>query len=214
MSIRILLVDDHTLVRSGLQTTLEKDPEVQVVGEAANGAEGVEMARRLRPDIVLMDIQMPVLNGIEATRQIVREMPEIKVIMLTMYEEENQELAALRVGALGYVHKDSNPADLLKAVHVVAGGDAFLTPQSTRRMLTTLHSGSGNMAASSDRDALTAREIELLRYLAKGLSSKQMAQELSLSDSHVRNLLSALYIKVGANGRAQAAAYAVEMKLL
>ena len=214
MIIRIILVDDHTLVRSGLKTTLEKDPDVQVVGEAANGAEGVELARRLRPDIVLMDIQMPILNGIEATRQIVHEMPEIKVIMLTMYKEENQELSALRVGALGYVNKDSNPADLLNAVHVVANGDAFLTPQSTRRMLNTLQSSRGNVDAPPDREFLTEREIELLRYLAKGFSSKQIAHELSLSNSHVRNLLSALYVKLGVNGRAQATAYAVEMKLI
>lgn len=187
---------------------------MQVVGEAANGAEGIELARQLHPDIILMDIQMPILNGIEATKQIVSEMPDIKVIMLTMFQEENQELSALRVGALGYVNKDSNPADLLRAVHLVANGDAFLTPQATRRMLSTFQSRQLHIEAPPDHVILEEREIELLRYLARGLSSKQIAQELSLSDSYVRNLLSALYVKLEVNGRAQAAAHAVEMKLI
>jgi DNA-binding NarL/FixJ family response regulator len=213
MSVRVLLVDDHALVRSGLQTTLEKDSRVQVIGGAANGAEGVEMARALRPDIVLMDIQMPVLNGIEATKQIVREIPETRVIMLTMYQEENQELAALRVGALGYVHKDSNPEDLLRAVHAVAQGDPFLSPQSTRRVLSELRAAGDTGQPSNTGDSITARETALLHCLARGLSSKEIARELSLSDPRVRTLLSDLYAKIGVNGRAQAAAYAVKHKL-
>src|SRR5689334_2034656 len=118
---------------------------MEIVGEAGDGVQAVVLAQERRPDIVLMDIQMPGLNGIEATKQIVREVPEAKVIMMTMYKEESQELAALRVGALGYVHKDTNPADLLKAVHSVARGDPYLTPQSMRRMLSKLQGGDDKM---------------------------------------------------------------------
>lgn len=214
MSVRVLLVEDHELVRSGLKTTLEKDSRVQVVGGAANGAEAVELARELRPDIILMDIQMPVLNGIEATRQIVREVPGAKVIMLTMYLEPDQEIAALRVGALGYVRKDSNPDDLLLAVHTVARGDPYLSSQSTRQVLSEWQGAWDTGQHSTNSESLTEREKALLRYLARGLSSKEIAFELSLSAPRVRTLLSDLYAKVGVNGRAQAAAYAVEHRLI
>jgi NarL family two-component system response regulator LiaR len=214
MSIRVLLVEDHELVRSGIQTMLEKDPGVEVVGGAANGAEGVEMTRRFRPDIVLMDIQMPILNGIDATKQILRELPNTKVIMLTMHNAETHDLQALNAGAVGYVHKNTNPDDLLRAVHAVANGDPYLSPQSTRRVLSELQ-GAGNKGQSSAKsESLTEREIDLLRYLARGLSSKEMAGELSLSNARVRTLLSELYAKLGVNGKAQAAAYAVEKKLI
>lgn len=215
MSVRVLLVDDHEYLRLGLHTALRKDSRVQVVGEAADGAEGVEMARQLRPDVVLMDIQMPVLNGIEATRQIVREMPDTKVIMLTMHKEENQELAALRVGALGYLHKDSEPADLLRAIHTVANGAAFLTPQSVHRVLSKLQSVENNVVSEELEPSisLSKREIELLGLLGRGLSNKEIAQQLSLSESRVRNQLSDLYQKIQVSGRAQAAVYAVEQRL-
>lgn len=216
MSIRVLLVDDHKYLRMGLNTAISRDSTVQVVGEAADGAEGVEMAHRLRPDVVLMDIQLPVLNGIEATRQIVRELPDVKVIMLTMYKEENQELAALRVGALGYLHKDSDPSDLLKAIHTVAGGAAFLTPQSVHRVLTKLHSEEENAqpALQEPRIALTDRETDLLRLLGKGLSNKEIARQLTLSESHIRNQLSGLYPKIQVSGRIQAAMYAVAQRIV
>jgi DNA-binding NarL/FixJ family response regulator len=215
MNVRVLLVEDHELVRSGIKTMLEKDPRVEVVGDAANGAEGVEMTRRLRPDIiVLMDIEMPVLNGIEATRQIVREVPETKVIMLTMHDAETHDLQALNAGAVGYVHKNTNPDDLLRAVHTVAKGDPYLSPQSTRRVLSKLQGAGSNGQRSTSSASLTEREKALLGYLARGLSGKEIARELSLSDARVRTVLSELYAKIGVNGKAQAAAYAVEHKLI
>jgi DNA-binding NarL/FixJ family response regulator len=214
MNVRVLLVEDHELVRSGIKTMLEKDPRVEVVGDAANGAEGVEMTRRLRPDIVLMDIEMPILNGIEATRQIVRVVPETKVIMLTMHDAETHDLQALNAGAVGYVHKNTNPDDLLRAVHTVAKGDPYLSPQSTRRMLSEWQGAAGKGQSSNRGDSLTERERDLLRCLVQGLSSKQIAGELSLSDPRVRALLSDLYSKLGVNGKAQAAAYAVEHRLI
>ena len=135
MSIRVLLVDDHQMLRVGLCTMIGEASDIEVVGEAADGATAVELTRRLQPDVVLMDIQLPGLNGVEATRRIVREMPEVKVVMLTMYREENQALEALRVGAMGYLHKDTNHDELLGTIRSVAAGEAMLTPQLAARVL-------------------------------------------------------------------------------
>ncbi len=214
MNVRVLLVEDHELVRSGIQTMLERDPRVEVVGGAANGAEGIEMARRFRPDIVLMDIQMPILNGIDATRQIVRELPNTKVIMLTMHDAETHDLQALNAGAVGYLHKNTNPDDLLRAVHTVAKGDPYLSPESTRRLITSVQTTGTSGRKPGNGDALTEREIELLRYLAKGLKTKQIATEVGLSESHVRSQLSNAYAKLEVSGAAQAVAHAVEKKLI
>ena len=140
MKVRVLLVEDHQLVRSGIQTMLEKDPNVQVVGGAGDGAQGVELAYELRPDVVLMDLTLPVLDGIEATRQIVRELPDTKVIVLTAHDPETNDVQAVNAGAVGYLHKNTNPEELLKALHTVANGDPFLSPASTRRVLNQLAS--------------------------------------------------------------------------
>lgn len=216
MSVRVLLVDDHQLVRLGLRTAISRDTTIQVVGEAVDGAEGVEMTRQFCPDVVLMDIQMPVLNGIEATRQIAHEMPEVKVIMLTMYNEGKLPMEALRAGAVGYLHKDDDPAMLLQAIHKVAEGEGFLTPMLARQVLAKLHRSQED-AISQTTEAvilLTEREIELLRLVSAGSINKQIAQQLSLSEFSVRNQLSELYQKIQVKSRAQAAAYAVERKLI
>lgn len=216
MSIRVLLVDDHQLMRVGLHTMIGRDPGIQIVGEAADGATGVELARRLRPDVVLMDIQLPGLNGVEATRRIVRELPDVKVIMLTMYREENQALEALRVGAMGYLHKDADPVELRDAIRAVAAGQAVLTPHLAARVLVTLHRIEGNdhVQAASAGAELTEREIILLRAVAQGLSNKQIADQLVLSESRVRNQLSEIYRKIQVADRTQAAMYAVEKGLV
>ena len=202
------------MVRKSIRNMLEKDPRLEVVGDVANGAEGVEMTRRFRPDIVLMDIEMPVLNGIEATKQIMREVPGTKVIMLTMYDEETHDLQAYSAGAVGYVHKNADPDDLLLAVHSVAMGHLHLSPQSTRRVLNELQGAGHNGQSSTSSEALTEREKALLSYLTAGLSGKEIAGELGLSEGRVRTLLSKLYAKIGVNGQAPAAAYAVEKKLI
>jgi DNA-binding NarL/FixJ family response regulator len=159
-----------------------------------------------------MDITLPVLDGIEATRQIVRELPDTKVIVLTAHDPETNDVQAVSAGAMGYLHKNTDPEELLKAVHTVANGELFLSPASTRRVLNKLHHGE-NGQASPDGVRLTERDKKLLRWLAQGLQDKEIAQELLLSESRVRNLLSALYAKLRVRGRAQAAAYAVEHKL-
>lgn len=216
MSVRVLLVDDHQLVRLGLRTAISRDSTMQVIGEATDGAEGVEMARRLRPDVVLMDIQMPVLNGIEATRQITQELPDVKVLILTMYNEGNLPMEALGAGAVGYLHKDDDPAMLLQAIHKVAEGEGFLTPLLARQVLAKLHRNQqGTISQTTEAEILlTEREIELLRLVAAGLINKQIAQQLSLSEFSVRNQLSELYQKIQVKSRAQAAAYAVERRLI
>jgi DNA-binding NarL/FixJ family response regulator len=216
MSIRVLLADDHQMLRVGISTLIRQDPAIQIVGEAADGATAVELARRLQPDVVLMDIQMPGLNGVDATRRIVREMSDVKVIMLTMYKEENQGLEALRVGAMGYLHKDANAAELLDTIHSVAAGEAVLSRQLATRLLATLRTTQENdhVQAGSIGTDLTEREIILLRAVAQGRTNKEIAEQLSLSESRVRNQLSEIYRKIQVGSRSQAAAYAVEKGLL
>lgn len=216
MTVRVLLVDDHNLMRLALRTAISRDTTIQVVGEAVNGAEGVELARQLRPDVVLMDIQLPVLNGVEATRQIAKEMPEVKVIMLTMYNEGKLPLEALRVGAVGYLHKDDNPTQILEAIHTVAAGEAFLTPQLARQVLGRFHKSDESEQEKSMGESrrLTPREVTLLQLVKEGLSNKEIARHLGLSDSRVRNQLSDVYQKIQVSGRTQAAMYADEQELL
>jgi DNA-binding NarL/FixJ family response regulator len=216
MSIRVLLVDDHQMLRVGLCTMIGDASDIEVVGEAADGATAVELTRRLQPDVVLMDIQLPGLNGVEATRRIVREMPEVKVVMLTMYREENQALEALRVGAMGYLNKDTNADELFGTIRSVAAGQAMLTPQLAAGVLKMLHNFEGHDLAPLDTEGtkLTEREIVLLRAVARGQSNKEMAAELGLSTSTVRNQLSDIYHKIQVADRTQAAVYAVEKGLL
>lgn len=216
MSIRVLLVDDHKLTRLGLQTALSRDQGIQVVGEAVDGATAVELARQLRPDVVLMDIQLPGLNGVEATRRIVQELPDVKVIMLTMYREEQQAVEALRVGAMGYLHKDADPDELLDAIRTVAAGQAVMTPELATRVLGTLQRMQGQDLAQAEPAGakLSEREGTLLRLVAQGLSNKEIAGRIGISDSRVRNQLSEIYRKIQVQDRTQAAMYAVEKGLL
>jgi DNA-binding NarL/FixJ family response regulator len=212
MNIRILLVDDHKLVRVGLCMVLEQDSSIQIVGEAVDGATAIELAHRLHPDVVLMDIQLPGLNGVEATRRIVHDLPHVKVIMLTMYREENQALEALRVGAMGYLHKDAEPQEVLDMIRAVAGGDAVLSPQLAARVLITLQESVGRNPVRSGSAGvhLTEREVALLRLVAQGLSNKKIGEVLGISGSRVRNQLSEVYRKIQVADRTQAALYAAQ----
>ena len=216
MSTRVLIVDDHQVLRVGLITLLGRDPNIQVVGEADDGTMAVELARRLRPGVVLMDIQLPGLNGVEATRRIVREMPDVKVIMFTMYRDENQALEALRLGAMGYLNKDANPNEILDAIRTVAEGKAVLAPELAARVLLTLHRTERPDDAQSEAKGveLTEREITLLRAVAQGMNNKQIAKQVGLSESRVRNQLSEIYSKLQVADRTQAAVYAVEKGIL
>lgn len=216
MSIRVLLVDDHQALRVGITTMIRHDPDIEIVGEAEYGATAVELARRLQPDVVLMDIQMPGLNGVEATRRIVREMPGVKVIMLTMYQEENQGLEALRVGAMAYLCKTAKRDELLDTIRTVAAGEAVISRPLATRLLTTLRDPAEHDHAQAALAGvqLTEREIILLRAVAQGRTNKEIAEQLSLSESRIRNQLSETYRKIQVGGRTQAAAYAVEKGLV
>ncbi|MBF6611572.1 MAG: response regulator transcription factor [Chloroflexi bacterium] len=216
MSIRVLLVDDHQLTRLGLKTALSRDQDIQIVGEAADGATAVELTRQLRPDVVLMDIQLPGLNGVQATGRIVQELPDVKVIMLTMYQEEQLTVEALRMGAKGYLHKDADPDELLDTIKTVAAGQAVMTRELATRMLSELQRLQGQELTQSELagEKLTEREVILLRLVAQGRSNKEISTRVGISESRVRNQLSEIYRKIQVQDRTQAAMYAVEKGLL
>jgi NarL family two-component system response regulator LiaR len=177
--IKVLIVDDHAIVRQGLRTYLELLEGIEIVGEARNGAEAVDLARRLCPDVVLMDLVMPEMDGIEATRQIGTLCTGVKVIVLTSFTEDEMVFPAIKAGAAGYLLKDISPSELAQAIQAVHRGEAQLHPDVTRKLLNQFVSPVGQAATSPDE--LTARELEVLRLIARGMSNRELAQELSIS---------------------------------
>ena len=215
MSIRVLICDDQALVRGGFRAILGAQPDIEVVGEAENGAEAVALAERRRPDVILMDIRMPVLDGVEATRRLVADGSPARILVLTTFDLDEYVHAAIRAGASGFLLKDVTPAKLLEAIRIVAGGDALLAPSVTRRLLerfaATLPAGD----QSSDVLAqLTARETEVLRLLAGGLSNAEIASELVVSEATVKTHISSLLRKLGLRDRVQAVILAYETGLV
>jgi len=201
--LRVVLADDHPVFRHGLRALLEEATDIEVVGEASSGEAGVELAESLRPDLVLMDIKMPGVNGIDATRRIHSECPDVRVLILTMFEDDNSVFAAMRAGARGYILKDADKEDLLRAVRSVGRGEAIFSPAIATRVLDYFTSGPSTMS----RDAfpmLTARERDLLQLLARGLSNAQIAAELGLSVKTVGNYVSSVLTKLQVADRAQA----------
>ncbi len=214
MPIRVLIVDDHAVVRQGLRMFLGLDPAFEIVGEAANGARALELARQLQPDVVLMDLLMPVMDGITATEAIRRELPDIEVVALTSVLEDEKVVGAIRAGAIGYLLKDAEPAELLRAVRVVAAGEALLSPSVTRRVVSLFgrHLAGGTPSAPG-LDALTDREREMLAWVATGRSNQEIAKELFLSPATVRTHISRAMGKLGARDRAQLVVFAVRAGL-
>jgi DNA-binding NarL/FixJ family response regulator len=215
VSIRVLISDDQALVRGGFRAILGAQPDIEVVGEAENGAEAVALAERRRPDVILMDIRMPVLDGVEATRRLVADGSPARILVLTTFDLDEYVHAAIRAGASGFLLKDVTPAKLLEAIRIVAGGDALLAPSVTRRLLerfaATLPAGD----QSSDVLAqLTARETEVLRLLASGLSNAEIASELVVSEATVKTHVSSLLRKLGLRDRVQAVILAYETGLV
>ncbi|OUE20638.1 Transcriptional regulatory protein DegU [Clavibacter michiganensis] len=223
-SIRVLLVDDQALVRAGIRVILESEDGIEVVGEAADGEEGVRLAAALAPDVICMDVQMPRVDGLEATRRIVAD-PSIRagVLMLTTFDREDYLFTALDAGASGFVLKSASPESLVEAVHVIARGDALLSPDVTRRVIERFGRGSG----SSDEDdampapaptvptdprvaTLTDRELEVLRLLAEGLANAEIAERLYLGEATVKTHVSRLLLKLGVRDRVQAVVFAYE----
>ncbi len=208
--IRVLLADDHTIVRHGVRSYLNITDDITVIGEARNGQEAVQLARDLAPDVVLMDLAMPELDGIAATAAIKAERRETEIIALTSFMDEDHVIGALKAGALGYLLKDAEPDEVIRAVRSAHRGEAHLDPRAAKRLVL-------EMAAprAPERDsALSPREREVLILIARGLGNKEIARELHLSDSTVRVYVSAILSKLGLVSRTQAAVYAVRMGLV
>jgi DNA-binding NarL/FixJ family response regulator len=208
---RVLIADDQTLFRSGLARLLDGDDRVSVIGEAGDGNEAVQKVSTLKPDIVLMDLRMPNLDGIEATRKIVAEHPEVKVLILTTFEADNHVIQALKVGASGYILKDSQPDAIVSSILAVAAGERVMSGAVASRVLEML---TGTTTPKEFYDGLTAREIEILKMLASGMANKQIAYKLKISEKTVRNHVSNMYEKLQIYDRSQAVLYAVRKGLV
>ena len=202
-ALRILLVDDHPLVRNGLRALLASVPDMTVVGEASNGEEAITLAAELQPDIILMDLHMPGLNGIEATRRIVQVHPHIGILVLTMLEDDASVFAAMRAGARGYLLKGADQADVLRAIGVAAHGEAIFSPPIARRLMQYFANMQPVLPASAFPD-LTEREREILGMIAMGKSNVEIAEELVLSPKTVSNHVSNIFSKLQVVDRAQA----------
>jgi DNA-binding NarL/FixJ family response regulator len=201
--IRVLLVDDHPLVRGGLRALLASEPAISVVGEATDGAEAISRAVELEPDVILMDLHMSEMNGIEATRQILRAQPRIGVIALTMLEDDDTVFAAMRAGARGYLLKGADEAEVLRAIHAVAHGDAIFSPAIAERLIQFFASVRPVPPAHLFPE-LTEREREILGMIARGKSNSEIAEELTLSPKTVSNHVSNIFAKLQVVDRAQA----------
>ena len=206
----ILIADDQALVRVGLRKILEVEPDTSVIGEAADGEEAVREARRLRPDVVMMDIRMPVLDGIEATRRIVANQPGAKVLVLTTFGLDGYVFEALRAGASGFMLKDAPPEEIAAAVRVVAGGDALLAPAVTRSVVEEFTRHRPAPAPPPALSDLTARETEVLELLARGLSNAEICERLVISEATTKTHVARILQKLGLRDRIQAVIYAYE----
>jgi DNA-binding NarL/FixJ family response regulator len=211
--IRLVVVDDQPLVRMGLRMLVEDEPDVALVGEAADGVQGLAVVRRQRPDVVLMDVRMPVLDGIEALRRVTADpaLTAVRVIMLTSFDVDEHVFDALRAGASGFLLKSAEPAEMLHAVRVVAAGEALLSPAVTRRVIARFAGPPGGRDAPKPQlSILTDREREVVGWVAAGLSNDQIAQRLVLSPATVRTHLSRAMAKLHARDRAQLVVFAYQ----
>jgi DNA-binding NarL/FixJ family response regulator len=217
MSVRVLLADDQTLVRSGFRVLLERADGIEVVGEVANGAEALERVRADRPDVVLMDIRMPVMDGLEAARRIAadRELAGVRVIMLTTFDLDEYVFEALHAGASGFLLKDVEADDLRAAVRVVAGGEALLSPSVTRRLIAEFVSQPGHRRRPpAVLEELTERELEVMGLVAEGLTNEEIAARLVISPATAKTHVSRILMKLGARDRAQLVVIAYESGLV
>jgi NarL family two-component system response regulator LiaR len=208
VSIRVLIADDHSVVRQGLRMFLGADPELEIVGEARDGAEALKLTAQLRPDVVLMDLLMPVMDGISATAAIRREVPDTEVVALTSVLEDNSVVDAVRAGAIGYLLKDTEAHELRRAIKAAAGGQVQLSPQVATRLLREVRT------PNKSRESLTERETDVLRLLALGKSNKEISQALSISEQTVKTHVSHILDKLGVPSRTQAALYAIRIGLV
>ena len=208
--IKILVVDDHMVVREGLCALLTPRNGMEVVGEAADGAEAVEKARTLNPDVILMDLNLPVKSGLEATADIIRENPAARILVLTSFDEDENISAAIRAGALGYVLKNTSAQELFHAIRGVAMGSLSVSPAVTQAMLRDMRQPAPAPAPPSPEPALTTREREVLRGLAQGQSNQEIAETLNIEKTTVRSHISSILNKLDLDNRTQAALYALQ----
>jgi DNA-binding NarL/FixJ family response regulator len=214
--IRIVLVDDQEIIRTGLRTLAEHDGDIQVIAEADNGSRGVSAVRQHKPDVVLMDIRMPVMDGIAATKAIVgdRELANVRVVVLTTFDEDENVMAAIRAGAAGYLLKDIAPSDLRSAVRVVAAGDALLSPSITRKVMSTLAGRLNTRTRPVLLESLTDREREVLTRIGLGESNGEIGASLHISPATARTYVSRLLSKLGARDRSQLVVLSYESGLV
>jgi two-component system, NarL family, response regulator LiaR len=205
--VRVLIADDHEIVRQGLRAFLELDPALDVVGDATNGRQAVCLAHRLRPDVVLMDLSMPELDGIAATQDIRRELPDTRVLVLTSVLEEASVRGAVRAGAIGYLLKDTRASELRQAIKAAAAGQVQLSPAAATRLMR-------EVTAPERLDALTEREVKVLQLLARGSANKQIARDLGIAEKTVKTHVSSILGKLGVQSRTQAALYAGRVGLV
>ena len=219
--IRVLLADDQDIIRTGLTIILNHQADLEVVGQAADGLEAVEFAKRLHPDVILMDIKMPRLNGIQATRQIVAALPKTQIIILTTYDTDDWVFDGIRAGAIGYLLKDTSGDNLAEAVRGALRGESQIDPTVARKVLREFQQLTSRRSAAPQPvvedeplERLTDREEEVLKLLAGGLANKEIAQQLSLSEGTVKNHISAILTKLHANDRTQAVLTALKRGLV
>ena len=206
--IRILLADDHALFRQGLKSLLESEADLRVIGEAQSGREAIRYAAETRPDVILMDMQMPELDGVKATQSILEINPRANVIILTMYRQDSYVFEAVKAGARGYLLKDADAAELIDAIRRVADGDTLLDPEMAASVLEDFKAKKESLPNEKHND-LTDREAAILRLLAQGSSNQEIALKLNISEKTVRNRLSEIFAKLQLNNRTQAALYAI-----
>lgn len=208
--ISVIIVDDHAIVRQGLRTYLDLQPDIEVVGEAANGSEAIALARETLPDIVLMDLVMPNTDGVEATRAITVLSPSTRVIVLTSFSEDEKVFASIKAGAQGYLMKDVLPAELVRAIRTVHRGEAQLDPEIARKLMQEFT----NPQPTTPKHDLTERELEVLRLIAQGKSNKDISDELVLSEKTVKTHVSNILQKLHLSDRTQAAVYALRQRIV
>jgi DNA-binding NarL/FixJ family response regulator len=213
-AVRVLIVDDDALMRAGLRAVLSSDPSIRVAGEASDGSAAPDATRRLRPDVVLMDVRMPGVDGIRATREVLATSPDVRVVILTTFEEDDYIFGALGAGASGFLLKRTRPEELIAAVHTIAAGDSLLAPSVTRRVIERMASHGPPPAPAADRlEALTPRERDVLELVARGLSNGEIARELVIEESTVKTHVKRILGKLGARDRVQAVIAAFEAGL-
>jgi len=216
MSIRVLIADDQAMVRAGFRMILEMQTDMEVVGEAADGAETITAVRELNPDIVLMDIQMPGTDGLEATRRIVQMRDEVstRVLILTTFERDDYIFEALQAGACGFLLKNATPENLVDGIRVVAEGNALLAPSVTRRVIAKFTQGPVSKDYTHDLQRLTVREVEILKMVSRGKSNMEIANDLMIGEATVRTHVSNLLSKLGLRDRVQLVVFAYESRLV